>query len=89
VREKLLKAPEVAEITGLSPQLVRTMVKRGELPGAIYIGHHLRFDPEKLKAFFEAGGSRPRQGAEPDSQQGDETEWTVFDAARVRSLGAA
>lgn len=69
MRNRLLSAPEVARITNLGTDTVRAMAKRGELPGAIFIGHHLRFDPDKLKEFFESGGSKQRDTAVRGKQQ--------------------
>jgi excisionase family DNA binding protein len=61
--EKLLTPQAIAEITGFHARTVSEMGKRGEIPGAVLIGRHVRFNPRSVHDFLESGGDlRNRAG---------------------------
>lgn len=50
-----MKAPEVAERLGVTPQTVRTLARSGELPGhRLRERGHFRFDPVEVEEFLRA-----------------------------------
>lgn len=55
--ERLLRVAEVAERLAVSEALVYKLMRTGRLP-AVHIGGSLRFDPEQIRHFIEAGGAR-------------------------------
>ena len=63
---------DLAELLGLSPNVVKTLAKRGELPGAVLVGRHLRFDSAKMFTFLDNGGAIAQKrelGAPPRGQR--------------------
>ena len=54
--EKLMTPQAIAEITGFHARTVSEMGKRGEIPGAVLIGKHVRFNPRSVREFLERGG---------------------------------
>ena len=54
---RLLKVPEVADILDVTTSKVYVWAKEGILPGVVRVGCSVRFDPEKLSRFIDAGGS--------------------------------
>lgn len=59
--EKMMTPQAIAEITGFHARTVSEMGKRGEIPGAVRIGRHLRFNARSVREFLERGGDlRPR-----------------------------
>lgn len=54
--EKLMTPKAVAEITGFHTRTVSEMGKRGEIPGAVLIGKHVRFNARSVHDFLERGG---------------------------------
>ncbi len=56
----LLKAREVAKVTGFTKSTTRQMGLRGEIPGAVVIGRHVLFDPDRFLEFLARGSREPR-----------------------------
>jgi excisionase family DNA binding protein len=54
--EKLMTPQAIAEITGFHARTVSEMGKRGEIPGAVLIGRHVRFDARQVRDFLDHGG---------------------------------
>jgi excisionase family DNA binding protein len=54
--EKLMTPQAIAEITGFHARTVSEMGKRGEIPGAVLIGKHIRFKARSVHDFLERGG---------------------------------
>lgn len=54
--EKLMTPQAIAEITGFHARTVSEMGKRGEIPGAVLIGRHVRFNARCVHDFLERGG---------------------------------
>lgn len=54
----VLDARELAAMLGVSPQLVREMVRRGEVPGLIRAGRLLRFSRAAIERWMHEGGAR-------------------------------
>ena len=53
---RLLKAPEIAQATGLPLARVYALARRGDMP-VIRLGRAMRFDPHQVAEFFRAGGT--------------------------------
>lgn len=53
--DRMLQAPEVAEILDVSLPRVYELVRTGVLP-AVRLGRQIRVDPRKLQAFLDGGG---------------------------------
>ena len=53
---KLMKPKAVADLTGFHPRTISEMGKRGDIPGAVLIGKHVRFHAQSVHAFLEQGG---------------------------------
>jgi excisionase family DNA binding protein len=66
---KLLSAAEVAEILGISQPRVYEIAREGLCAGVVRIGRQVRFHPEKLDDWVEAGGTALGGGwrREPDA----------------------
>lgn len=59
--EKLIGPFPVAIRLGFSPQTIVNWAKRGLLP-AIFVGRHVRFDPQEIDEFIKSGGVQgPRE----------------------------
>ena len=54
--KKLLPPAEVAQILGFAIRTINRMARRGEIPGAVFIGSHVRFKPDAIAAFVDGGG---------------------------------
>jgi excisionase family DNA binding protein len=68
--EKLMTPRAIAEITGFHARTISEMGKRGEIPGAVLIGRHVRFNTRSVHEFLERGGAlrlRTEQSAQADS----------------------
>jgi predicted DNA-binding transcriptional regulator AlpA len=63
---KLIKPKAVADLTGFHPRTVSDMGKRGDIPGAVLIGRHVRFDANSVLDFIGRGGLL-KKAAEPKS----------------------
>ena len=57
---KLIRAYDVGQRLGYTTATIKHWAKLGRLPGAVFIGRHVRFDPEQVEAFIRAGGQRPQ-----------------------------
>ncbi len=53
--DRMLLAPEVAEILNVSVPRVYELVRTGVLP-AVKLGRQIRVDRRKLQAFLDSGG---------------------------------
>ena len=53
----LISPEEVAKLLNFSRRTIIRMAQRGELPGAVFIGSHVRFKPQEIARFIERGGS--------------------------------
>jgi excisionase family DNA binding protein len=62
---ELLTVPEVSRLLRVSPQIVRRLARRGELP-AIRVGAQLRFDRGVLTAPLQRTS---RRGPNPDNNR--------------------
>ena len=61
IADKLIGPFPVAIRLGFSPQTIVNWAKRGLLP-AIFVGRHVRFDPQEIDEFIKAGGVQsPRE----------------------------
>jgi excisionase family DNA binding protein len=58
---KLVRAYDVGRLLGYSTATIKRWAREGKLPGAVFIGRHIRFDPNVVEAFVRAGGKRPEQ----------------------------
>lgn len=56
MNKKLMTAKAISEITGFHARTVSKMGRSGEIPGAVLIGKHVRFDARRVNDFFEHGG---------------------------------
>lgn len=54
--ERFLTAQEVAELLGVKPWRVYDLVRQRLLP-AVRLGRQMRFDPEQIRRWAEAGGT--------------------------------
>src|SRR5438552_2648155 len=54
---KLLRAFDIGRLFGYSTATIKRWAKGGQLP-AVFIGRHIRFDPEQVENFIRAGGRR-------------------------------
>lgn len=63
--EKLMTPQAIAEITGFHARTVSEMGKRGEIPGAVLIGKHVRFKTRSVHDFLERGGNLRASDAKP------------------------
>ncbi len=55
----LLRPFDIAVRVRRSPQTIIRWARRGWIPGAVFVGPHVMFDPRKVAEFIENGGSRP------------------------------
>jgi excisionase family DNA binding protein len=55
--ERLLRAPEVAEILGVSQARVYELARQRIVP-SIRLGRQIRFDPDALRRWMDDGGQR-------------------------------
>lgn len=55
---KLIRAYDVGRILGYSTSTIKRWAKRGQLP-AVFLGRHIRFDPDEIENFIRNGGQRP------------------------------
>jgi excisionase family DNA binding protein len=62
---ELLTVPETARLLRVTPETVRRLARRGELP-AIRVGTQLRFDRDVLTAPLQRTS---RRGANPDNNR--------------------
>jgi excisionase family DNA binding protein len=58
---KLVRAFDVARVFGYSTSTIKKWAKDGKLPGAVFIGKHIRFDPEQVEEFIRSGGKRDQK----------------------------
>jgi excisionase family DNA binding protein len=58
---KLLTSKLVGQILGFHARTVAQMGRRGELPGAVFIGRHVKFHETSIREFIERGGHIPRK----------------------------
>jgi excisionase family DNA binding protein len=65
--EKLMQPKELAAITGFHPRTISDMGKRGEIPGAVLIGKHVRFDAKSVRDFLTRGGHLNRAAQRANS----------------------
>ncbi len=63
--EPLLRAHEVAELLGISPETVLRWTRRGELPAIRLPGGAVRYRPDEFRAWLE---SRSAVGNGPDAR---------------------
>lgn len=56
---RLLRAFDVAYRVRRSTQTIIRWARRGWIPGAVFVGPHVMFDPQKVEAFIQAGGTKP------------------------------
>ena len=59
--EKLITPRAVADITGFHPRTIAEMGKRGDIPGAVIIGRHVRFDAQSVNDFLGRRGHLPNE----------------------------
>ena len=60
MRDRLLRAPEVAKILDVQTAFVYLLAREGRLPGVVRLGRHVRFDPVAIEDFIRRGGqARP------------------------------
>lgn len=64
--EALLDPSAVSAIFGIPKSTVYKLTREKVLPG-IFVGRHLRFHPDAIRAFLEAGGVRTGQKDAPGS----------------------
>ena len=57
--EKLMTPKAIAAITGFHARTVSKMGRRGDIPGALFFGRHVRFRPQSVHDFLQ-DGSAPR-----------------------------
>ncbi len=62
--EKLMTVNDVAELLGVGKWSVYESARRGENPATVWIGRHLRFNPERLEEWLAAGGTRRESASE-------------------------
>ena len=60
--DRPLTVPEAAALLGVSERFIRHLVAERRIP-YIKLGRLLRFDPEDLAAFIEAGRVEPRDAS--------------------------
>jgi excisionase family DNA binding protein len=53
---KLVPAPPIAESLGVTPWRIYELVRQNRIPH-VRLGRSVRFDPAKIAAWIEAGGS--------------------------------
>jgi excisionase family DNA binding protein len=53
---RLITAAEVAERLALTESGVYEMARQNRIGGIVRVGRRVRFDPDKLEAWIEAGG---------------------------------
>ncbi len=51
--EQFLSVQETAELLGVSPDTVRTLLRRGDIPG-VKIGHQFRIGADMLRMYRDA-----------------------------------
>jgi excisionase family DNA binding protein len=61
MEDQLIRAFDVAVRLDCSTETVKRWARNGRLPGVVFIGKQLRFDPHKIEEFIENGGNRPAQ----------------------------
>jgi excisionase family DNA binding protein len=47
---------DVAIRLGYSTDTIKSWARQGKLPGAVFIGRHIRFDPQVIADFIARGG---------------------------------
>ncbi len=57
LNQPLMRALHVAVLLDCTTAWVKTLERRGLLPGAVWIGRRLMFQPDAIKQFVEAGGT--------------------------------
>jgi predicted DNA-binding transcriptional regulator AlpA len=64
MREKLITPKALAQITGFHPRTISEMGKRGDIPGAVLIGNHVRFHAQSVYEFLDVAATclMPRNG---------------------------
>jgi predicted DNA-binding transcriptional regulator AlpA len=64
MREKLITPKALAQITGFHPRTISEMGKRGDIPGAVLIGNHVRFRAQSVYEFLDTAATclEPRNG---------------------------
>jgi excisionase family DNA binding protein len=55
---RLLSPPDLARTLGFSVRTINRMARKGQIPGAVFIGPHVRFRPDLVAAFLANGGLR-------------------------------
>jgi len=58
VQRKLVRAYDVGVLLGYRVSTIKRWAKAGQIPGAVYINRHVRFDMGQIEAFIAAGGHR-------------------------------
>lgn len=53
----LLRAPEVAERLGVSPNRAYALMASGDLPGVVRLGRSVRLPADALERFIAGGGT--------------------------------
>ncbi len=56
LKPRLITAAEVAERLALTESGVYEMARQNRIGGIVRVGRRVRFDPEKLETWIEAGG---------------------------------
>lgn len=71
MRPRLLTARDVAEYLNVSPNTIRRMAERGDLPKPIKIGGVVRWDINAIDRLLDAKSGARGQYADPDEALGD------------------
>jgi excisionase family DNA binding protein len=55
-RPRLITAKTVAEQLAVPVPTIYQLAREGRIPGVVRVGRLVRFDPERVEAWIEAGG---------------------------------
>jgi hypothetical protein len=56
-RRPLLSTSDVALVLGFRERTIRKMAFRGDIPGAVFVGIHVKFRPEVIAEFVAGAAS--------------------------------
>jgi predicted DNA-binding transcriptional regulator AlpA len=65
-QRNLIRAYDVGLLLGYSTWTIKNWARNGRLPGAVFIGRHIRFDPAVIEQFIASGGQRPDLPKQPE-----------------------
>lgn len=53
IQPRLLNVEEAAKLLGRTPNALRTMIRRGVVPGVVRIGNRIQLDRERLHRWID------------------------------------